>query len=153
MPHNLTLLITGISCPLASLLHTLNTIVEPSILSHPPSRTSDWKRPFLETSTGKGVTWPEGDRTEVVEFMESDESMGEVQIGFGNGVQRTDWVGCLVRTPCLDSTFPEAGADARVSAPLSRPSIVRPFQLLLDRLSSRKADEPLSIPPQSSRRT
>jgi Zn-dependent M16 (insulinase) family peptidase len=95
VPHNLTLLVVGVSCPLDALLHTLNTVVEPSILAHPPARTEGWKRPFLETTTGEGVKWPKGDRVEVVEFMESDESVGEVQVAFGDGVARTNWVDCL----------------------------------------------------------
>ncbi|CED82231.1 cytoplasm protein [Phaffia rhodozyma] len=92
LPHNLHLLITGSSCPLPSLLHTLNEIVEPYILSKTPSfPPADWKRPFLETSTKEPVEWSSEEKEEVVEFLEADESVGEVQIGF-EGVKRENLI-------------------------------------------------------------
>lgn len=61
-----------------------------------PPKADDWKRPFVETSTSDEVVWEKGEKKVVVEFMEADESVGEVQIGFGEGVKRGDLVGELV---------------------------------------------------------
>lgn len=83
-----------------ALLHTLQTIVEPRLLEksggEPPKA---WKRPFVETSSRERVDWGKdgSERKEVVEFMEKDESIGEVMIAFGGqGVSRDDWIGCMV---------------------------------------------------------
>ena len=50
----------------------------------------------METPTSKDVVWEKGEKKVVVEFMEADESVGEVQIGFGDGVKRGDWIAELV---------------------------------------------------------
>jgi Zn-dependent M16 (insulinase) family peptidase len=123
IPSNLTLLITGSSCPLPSLLHTLQTVVEPRILEKKGGRGGEppegWKRPFVESSSRERVDWgKEGsERKEVVEFMEKDESMGEVQIAFGGkGVSRDDFVGCMAIDgesipPLADPSMPPSSAS------------------------------------------
>ena len=50
----------------------------------------------METATSEEVVWEKGEKKVVMEFMEADESVGEVQIGFGEGVERGDLVGELV---------------------------------------------------------
>lgn len=80
----LCLLIDG-SVPLPELFEILNNKVDPSILSRtPPNQTvppAGWKRPFVETSTAGPLSIPQS-KTEVVEFMEEDESMGDVMMTF-----------------------------------------------------------------------
>jgi hypothetical protein len=73
---------------LPDLFDVLNTEVEPLILAHRPSLAdgtfafpSDWVRPFVESSTAMLVPVPESSTT-VVEFMEEDESMGEISLGW-----------------------------------------------------------------------
>ena len=67
--------------PLDKLFSVLNEKVDPLILSHlPPNQTvppAGWKRPFVETSTALPLSIPK-DQTQVVEFMEEDESIGEM---------------------------------------------------------------------------
>lgn len=72
--------------PLPELFDILNNQVDPLILSHRANTTSqpfktpkDWLRPFVETSTANPLSITES-QTKVVEFMEEDESMGEVYI-------------------------------------------------------------------------
>ncbi|ORY30613.1 cytoplasm protein, partial [Naematelia encephala] len=92
VPHNLCLLIDG-AVPLPVLFHILNTEVDPMIFSHLPPNTSipppGWKRPFVETSTASELSVPQSE-TKVVEFMEEDESMGEVSMVW-LGPQPTDY--------------------------------------------------------------
>lgn len=64
----------------------LNNQVDPLILSHranlssgPFTTPKDWSRPFVETSTANPLSITES-QTKVVEFMEEDESMGEVYV-------------------------------------------------------------------------
>jgi hypothetical protein len=66
----------------------LNDEVEPLILQHRPSLSngtftppSDWVRPFVESSTSKSLAISDSTTT-VVEFMEEDESMGEVSLNW-----------------------------------------------------------------------
>ena len=77
------LLIDG-AIPLAQLFDVLNKEVDPLILSHIKSTTippTGWQRPFVETSTARPLDIPKS-QTTTVEFMEEDESMGEVSIVF-----------------------------------------------------------------------
>jgi hypothetical protein len=56
---------------------------------------ADWKRPFIETSSNTEAKWEQRETKKVVKFMEADESVGEVQISFGESVKRDDWVEVL----------------------------------------------------------
>lgn len=107
VPHNLCLVVSGASCRIGDLLHTLQTVVEPRILamSPPPPKAGEWKRPFVETTTKDRVIWPAGSRKEVVRFIESDESVGEIQIGLGDSVARDDWLGTLAVDGASRSTL------------------------------------------------
>ncbi len=73
------------SIPVKELLDILNTKVDPLILAHQaenaPIPPPGWKRPFLETGS-KGGPIIKADAVEVVPFMEKDESVGEVVIGW-----------------------------------------------------------------------
>lgn len=79
----LCLLIDG-AVPLPELFDILNEKVDPLILSHlPPNQTvppAGWKRPFTETSTAQPISITP--QKKVVEFMEEDESIGEVYLTF-----------------------------------------------------------------------
>ena len=84
VPHNLCLLIDG-AVDLPELFNVLNEKVEPLILANLPAGQSvppaGWKRPFVETSTAQPLTIPSS-QTKVVEFMEEDESIGEIYFTF-----------------------------------------------------------------------
>ncbi|GFZ50626.1 hypothetical protein JCM24511_08384 [Saitozyma sp. JCM 24511] len=87
VPHNLCLLVDG-AVPIPELFRVLNDEVEPLILQHRPSLSngtftppSDWVRPFVESSTSKSLAISDSTTT-VVEFMEEDESMGEVSLNW-----------------------------------------------------------------------
>jgi Zn-dependent M16 (insulinase) family peptidase len=82
--------------PLPELFDILNNQVDPLILSHQANTKSDtftppkdWLRPFVETSTAEPLTIKDS-QTKVVEFMEEDESMGEVTINW-LGAPPTDY--------------------------------------------------------------
>ncbi|EIW67501.1 hypothetical protein TREMEDRAFT_33585 [Tremella mesenterica DSM 1558] len=82
VPHNSCLLIDG-AVPLAELFHVLNEEVDPLILKNLATSSrkwhlpTDWKRPFIESTTSQPLSIP-SPKTQVVEFMEEDESMGEI---------------------------------------------------------------------------
>lgn len=63
----------------------LNKQVDPLILSRAGSDKieipTDWKRPFLETSS-KGGPKIDQEKQEIVEFMDKDESMGEMYLAW-----------------------------------------------------------------------
>jgi len=63
----------------------LNDKVEPLILANLPAGQAvppaGWKRPFVETSTAQPLSIPTS-QTKVVEFMEEDESIGEIYFTF-----------------------------------------------------------------------
>ena len=71
--------------PLPELFKVLNEKVDPLILRHlPPGSTvppPNWRRPFVQTSTAQPLTIPKS-QTKVVEFMEEDESIGEIYMSF-----------------------------------------------------------------------
>ncbi|OCF75418.1 cytoplasmic protein [Kwoniella mangroviensis CBS 8886] len=80
-PYNLCLVIDGAVSP-EELFRVLNEQVDPLILeqrNNQPKITppEDWQRPFVETTTSHRLSIPES-VTKVVEFMEEDESVGEV---------------------------------------------------------------------------
>ncbi|OCF37287.1 cytoplasmic protein [Kwoniella heveanensis BCC8398] len=82
-PYNLCLVIDG-AVPIPELFDVLNNQVDPLILEQrqnapiirPPE---DWQRPFVESTTASRLSIPES-TTKVVEFMEEDESVGEIAI-------------------------------------------------------------------------
>ncbi|WWC88419.1 uncharacterized protein L201_003330 [Kwoniella dendrophila CBS 6074] len=84
-PYNLCLVIDG-AVPIPELFEVLNHQVDPLILEQrkgqpvvaPPE---DWQRPFVETTTSHKLGIPES-VTKVVEFMEEDESVGEVSLTY-----------------------------------------------------------------------
>lgn len=82
--HQICLHLDG-SIPLRKLLNILNNEIDPLILAHQPTIPSipppGFKRPFLETPSGPGPVVKK-DVVEVVPFMEKDESVGEVTIGW-----------------------------------------------------------------------
>jgi Zn-dependent M16 (insulinase) family peptidase len=76
------------SVPLPELFDILNNQVDPLILAQQAKKATDtysppqdWLRPFVETSTAEPLDIKES-QTKVVEFMEEDESMGEVTINW-----------------------------------------------------------------------
>ncbi|TYJ56451.1 hypothetical protein B9479_002854 [Cryptococcus floricola] len=84
-PYNLCLIIDG-AVPIPELFQVLNDKVEPLILANKPTTSqsvtpADWKRPFVESSTSNPLSIGQS-ITKVVEFMEEDESVGEVMITF-----------------------------------------------------------------------
>ncbi|KAK8858824.1 hypothetical protein IAR55_003054 [Kwoniella newhampshirensis] len=85
-PYNLCLVIDG-SVPIPELFDILNNQVDPMILEQQKASSAqsilppDWKRPFVETATAQPFSITET-ITKVVEFMEEDESVGEVAITY-----------------------------------------------------------------------
>ncbi|WWC71010.1 uncharacterized protein I206_104963 [Kwoniella pini CBS 10737] len=84
-PYNLCLVIDG-AVPIPELFEILNNKVDPLILEQRKDQTvvippADWQRPFVETTTSHKLGIPES-VTKVVEFMEEDESVGEVSLTY-----------------------------------------------------------------------
>ncbi|WWC62849.1 uncharacterized protein I303_105447 [Kwoniella dejecticola CBS 10117] len=84
-PYNLCLVIDG-AVPIPELFDILNNKVDPLILEqrksqHMVTPPEDWQRPFVETTTSHKLGIPES-VTKVVEFMEEDESVGEVSLTY-----------------------------------------------------------------------
>ncbi|WVN87093.1 uncharacterized protein L203_102269 [Cryptococcus depauperatus CBS 7841] len=82
-PYNLCLVIDG-AMPIPALFKILNDEVDPMILAQncsQPICPPDWKRPFVESSSALPLSIPKS-ITKVVEFMEDDESVGELAINF-----------------------------------------------------------------------
>nr|XP_019045357.1 cytoplasmic protein [Kwoniella bestiolae CBS 10118]OCF24287.1 cytoplasmic protein [Kwoniella bestiolae CBS 10118] len=80
-PYNLCLVIDG-AVPIPELFKVLNEQVDPLIIEQRQNQPTitppeDWQRPFVETTTSHRLSIPES-VTKVVEFMEEDESVGEV---------------------------------------------------------------------------
>lgn len=92
-PYNLNLHIDG-AVDVNELFDVLINKVEPMILEQKKGQKeiipSDWKRPFVETSTAEPLKLSES-KTQVAEFMETDESMGEV-MSVWLGPQPNDYV-------------------------------------------------------------
>ncbi|KAL7420500.1 hypothetical protein Q5752_004450 [Cryptotrichosporon argae] len=76
VPYNLCLHIDG-AVDLNELFSVLNDKVEPMILAAQKPAPVTWKRPFVESTTSQPLSIP-ASQTRVVEFMEEDDSMGEV---------------------------------------------------------------------------
>ncbi len=101
LPNNVCLHIDG-SIPLPKLLDILNNKIDPLILSRsngkPTANPAGWKRPFLETTSKDGPVIKKSSK-EVVEFMDKDESAGEMQIVW-RGPQTGDGFEEAVSTCC-----------------------------------------------------
>ncbi|KAF8337466.1 Metalloenzyme, LuxS/M16 peptidase-like protein [Cantharellus anzutake] len=83
VPHNLCLIVSG-KLSTEALLGTVHREVEPRIKAHNQAngpRPAGWKRPFMETPSIQVAKMPETLK-DVVEFPESDESIGELQLSF-----------------------------------------------------------------------
>jgi len=89
------------SIPVHKLMRVLNDEVDPLILSRAGQDRievpADWKRPFLETASSQGPKI-DRERQEVVEFMDKDESMGEMYLawrGNSTGDHLQEMVSCI----------------------------------------------------------
>ncbi|KAK4699612.1 presequence protease, partial [Phenoliferia sp. Uapishka_3] len=97
LPQNLTLIVAGRSLSPTSLLTTLQSTVEPSIIAHSQAhgpKPPGWIRPFVESSTASNPPKIETDKVEIVEFPEKDESVGEVMVSW-IGVPAKEFVRAL----------------------------------------------------------
>lgn len=97
VPQNITLIVNGRSLNPTNLLNTLNEKVIPSIVAHGQAqgkRPPGWVRPFVETSTAKHPAKLTEDRTEVVEFPEKSEDVGELMVSW-IGVEHNDYLNDL----------------------------------------------------------
>lgn len=70
--------------PLPELFKVLNEQVEPMILANLSTESvppPNWQRPFVDTTTSQSLSITESQQ-KVVEFMEEDESMGDVSVNW-----------------------------------------------------------------------
>ncbi|ETW86965.1 Metallo peptidase M16 [Heterobasidion irregulare TC 32-1] len=85
VPHNLTLIVAGrLPSGTETLLSVIDKQVEPSIIAHGQAKgpsPEGWKRPFLETPSVRRSPLKETIK-KTIEFPSSDESNGELMIGF-----------------------------------------------------------------------
>ncbi|GAA5857078.1 hypothetical protein JCM9279_001947 [Rhodotorula babjevae] len=94
VPQNITLIVNGRSLNPTNLLNTLTDKVIPSIVAHGQAqgkRPPGWVRPFVETSTSKNPAKLTEDRTEVVDFPEKSEDVGELMVSW-IGVEHNDYL-------------------------------------------------------------
>jgi Zn-dependent M16 (insulinase) family peptidase len=94
VPQNLTLIVVGRSLDPQKLLATLEAKTIPTIVAHQQANgphPAGWKRPFVESSTASNPPSIPEDRTEIVEFPEKDESVGEIMLSW-IGVPASDFV-------------------------------------------------------------
>lgn len=94
VPQNITLIVNGRSLNPTNLLNTLTDKVIPSIVAHGQAqgtRPPGWVRPFVETSTAKNPAKLTKDRTEVVDFPEKSEDVGELMVSW-IGVEHNDYL-------------------------------------------------------------
>ncbi|GAA5862491.1 hypothetical protein JCM1840_004200 [Sporobolomyces johnsonii] len=97
VPQNITINVAGRSLDPTKLLETLTEKVIPSIIEHKQnkgSRPPGWIRPFVESSTASNPPKIEKDTTELVEFPEKDESVGELMLSW-IGVPHNDFLNDL----------------------------------------------------------
>lgn len=97
VPQNITLIVNGRSLDPTKLLTTLTEKVIPSIAAHGQAqgpRPEGWVRPFVESSTATNPPRLDEDRTEVVDFPERDESVGELMVAW-IGVPHNDFLSDL----------------------------------------------------------
>jgi Zn-dependent M16 (insulinase) family peptidase len=85
VPHNLTLIVAGkLASGTQTLLNVVQNQIEPSLIAHGQNqgpRPQGWKRPFVETPSAERKPLKET-VTDVVEFPEKDETVGEIQISW-----------------------------------------------------------------------
>ncbi|GAA5858806.1 hypothetical protein JCM8547_004996 [Rhodosporidiobolus lusitaniae] len=95
-PQNITVVVTGQTIDPSNLLHTLNTTIEPAIvkagLAKGP-RPQKWLRPFVESSTARNPPILQRDVVKKVEYADSDESVGQINITWV-GPPAHDWLTC-----------------------------------------------------------
>ncbi|GAA5981276.1 hypothetical protein JCM10908_004049 [Rhodotorula pacifica] len=97
VPQNITLIVNGRSLDPTKLLNTLTEKVIPSIVAHGQAngpRPDGWVRPFVESSTASHPPQLKEDRTEIVDFPERDESVGELMVAW-IGVPHNDFLNDL----------------------------------------------------------
>ena len=97
VPQNITLIVNGRSLDPTKLLTTLTEKVIPTIAAHGQAngpRPEGWVRPFVESSTATNPPRLDEDRTEVVDFPERDESVGELMVAW-IGVPHNDFLNDL----------------------------------------------------------
>ncbi|BGP52658.1 hypothetical protein JCM8202_004813 [Rhodotorula sphaerocarpa] len=97
VPQNITLIVNGRSLDPTKLLNTLTEKVVPSIAAHQQAkgrRPEGWVRPFVESSTASNPPVLKEDRTEIVDFPERDESVGELMVTW-LGVAHNDFLNDL----------------------------------------------------------
>ncbi|POY70063.1 hypothetical protein BMF94_6950 [Rhodotorula taiwanensis] len=97
VPQNITLIVNGRSLDPTKLLTTLTEHVIPSIAAHGQAhgrRPDGWVRPFVESSTASNPPQLPTDRTEIVEFPERDETVGELMVAW-IGVPHNDFLNDL----------------------------------------------------------
>lgn len=85
MPQNLTLIVAGRSLNPHKLLATLDEKTIPTIVAHKQAngpKPKGWTRPFVESSTASNPATIKKEVTEVVEFPEKDESVGELLLAW-----------------------------------------------------------------------
>ncbi|GAA5857081.1 hypothetical protein JCM9279_001948 [Rhodotorula babjevae] len=93
-PQNMTVVVTGQAIRPEQLLHTLQTTIEPALvkaaLANGP-RPRGWVRPFVESSTARNPPQLAQDIVQHVDFADSDESVGAIEISWiGHGAH--DWI-------------------------------------------------------------
>ncbi|GJN92120.1 hypothetical protein Rhopal_005150-T1 [Rhodotorula paludigena] len=94
VPQNITLIVNGRSLNPTNLLNTITEKVIPSIARHGQANgphPQGWTRPFVESSTAKHPPQLPKDRTEIVEFPEKNEEVGELMISW-IGVAHNDFL-------------------------------------------------------------
>ncbi|BGP44450.1 hypothetical protein JCM10450v2_000264 [Rhodotorula kratochvilovae] len=93
VPQNMTIVVTGHAIRPEQLLSTLQTTIEPALakagLAKGP-RPRGWVRPFVESSTAKNPPVLERDILKHVQYADSDESVGMVEISWV-GPRAHDW--------------------------------------------------------------
>ncbi|TNY19824.1 Metalloenzyme, LuxS/M16 peptidase-like protein [Rhodotorula diobovata] len=93
-PQNMSVVVTGKAIRPAELLKTLQATIEPALvkagLARGP-RPHGWVRPFVESSTAKNPPLLERDVEQHVEYADSDESVGTIEISWV-GPRTHDWV-------------------------------------------------------------
>ena len=91
----MTLFVSGSAVDPEKLLDRLGSTVERWAVAHNQARGAtprDWVRPLVQTSTADNPPYlANGDEVEVVQYPESDESVGQVQLTF-LGPRANEWL-------------------------------------------------------------
>lgn len=95
LPHNLTLIVAGRSLSPHALLSTLQSSVEPSLISHNQNQgptPPGWIRPFVDSPTASNPPVIKENKIEICQFPELDESTGQIYVSWV-GPEAKDWIG------------------------------------------------------------